>query len=239
MELDNLPPIERNSGWTGLLPALAQTWFGACFRPKEFFGAVGNSQKLGRALLFGVLVGWAATELAPRVGQESPVPLMRSPGIMHGSTPLSWGYSTHVGEKHIERHAVVGHLSGGFLAAIRDLIGVFGGVFITGLILHLILKIFGGAKQGLPMTLRVLCYSYAPATFAVLPIVGTLIAGGWMLVVAIIGLAAAHRTNTWRAALAVLCPGVPILVLFALLNGIHIHLGHLAGFDAHLGSAGH
>jgi len=52
----------------------------------------------------------------------------------------------------------------------------------------------------------VISYAYAPQIFAVVPFVGWCIASIWMLVLEIIGLAAAHRTDTWRAALAVLAP---------------------------------
>ncbi len=58
--------------------------------------------------------------------------------------------------------------------------GLFGwlfpllGIIIGGLIIHLFLKIFGGANQGLTMTLRVISYAYAPQIFAAVPFVDDL-----------------------------------------------------------------
>lgn len=78
------------------------------------------------------------------------------------------------------------------------------GIIVSGLIVHLFLLIFGGAKQGLTMTLRVISYAYAPQIFVVVPLLGACVAAVWTLVLEIIGLASAHRTDTWRAALAVL-----------------------------------
>ena len=87
----------------------------------------------------------------------------------------------------------------GWLLALLD-------ILISGVIVHLFLMLFGGANQGLTMTLRVISYTSAPLIFAVVPFLGGCIATIWMLVLGIIGLAAAHRTDTWRAALAVFAP---------------------------------
>lgn len=91
------------------------------------------------------------------------------------------------------------------------------GIFIGGLIVHLFLVIFGGAKQGLTMTLRVFSYAQAPSIFGVVPFIGGCITGIWTLVLEIIGLAAAHRTDTWRAALAAIAPAVLCICGLALL----------------------
>jgi hypothetical protein len=56
------------------------------------------------------------------------------------------------------------------------------GILISGVIVHLFLMLFGGANQGLTMTLRVISYAYAPQIFAVVPFVGGCIAAIWMLV---------------------------------------------------------
>ncbi|MFN3420790.1 MAG: YIP1 family protein [Armatimonadota bacterium] len=82
--------------------------------------------------------------------------------------------------------------------------------------------IFGGANQGLTMTLRVISYAYALLIFTAVPFVGSLIALVWLLVLTIIGLAAAHRTDIWRTALAILVPTVLCVCAISLLYSANI-----------------
>lgn len=202
MAMGNLPPFEDREAYGGFFPALLQTWVGACFRPKEFFDSVGNSQDLSPALLFGVLVGWVGifvSSLWSLVFQAPFLPMMRQE------------------EMAAQLLGTVGSLL---------CVGLFGwlfvllGIFINGLIIHLFLLIFGGANQGLTTTLRVISYAYAPQIFAAVPFVGSCIAGIWMLVLEIIGLAAAHRTDTWRAVLAVIVPIVLCACAVVLFYGV-------------------
>jgi hypothetical protein len=212
MAMGNLPPFEDRDAYGGFFPALLQTWVGACFRPTEFFESVGNSQDLTPALLFGVLVGWISVVVGAAwslVFQAPLVPIMR-------------------------QEEIAGLLAGGVANLVCA--GLFGwllvllGILILGVIVHLFLMLFGGANQGLTMTLRVISYAYAPQIFAVVPFVGWCIASIWMLVLEIIGLAAAHRTDTWRAALAVLATVISCVcvvgvlygaVIVAILTGVH------------------
>jgi hypothetical protein len=201
MAMGNLPPFEDRDAYGGFFPALLQTWVGACFRPTEFFESVGNSQDLTPALLFGVLVGWISVVVGAAwslVFQAPLVPIMR-------------------------QEEIAGLLAGGVANLVCA--GLFGwllvllGILISGVIVHLFLMLFGGANQGLTMTLRVISYAYAPQIFAVVPFVGWCIASIWMLVLEIIGLAAAHRTDTWRAALAVLAPVILCVCVVGVLYG--------------------
>ena len=100
--------------------------------------------------------------------------------------------------------------------------GLFGwllallGILIFGLIFHLFLWLFGGAKQGLAMTLRVIAYAQAPALLAAVPFAGGCIGALWSLVLYVIGLATAPRTEVWRALLAVIAPLIVALFLVGL-----------------------
>jgi hypothetical protein len=201
MAMGNLPPFEDRDAYGGFFPALLQTWVGACFRPTEFFESVGNSQDLTPALLFGVLVGWISVVVGAAwslVFQVPLVPIMR-------------------------QEEIAGLLAGG--VAGLACVGLFSwlpvllGILISGVIVHLFLMLFGGANQGLTMTLRVISYAYAPQIFAVVPFGGWCIASIWMLVLEIIGLAAAHRTDTWRAALAVLASVILCVCVVGVLYG--------------------
>jgi hypothetical protein len=164
MAMGNLPPFEDRDAYGGFFPALLQTWVGACFHPTEFFESVGNSQDLTPALLFGVLVGWISVVVGAAwslVFQAPLVPIMR-------------------------QEEIAGLLAGG--VAGLACVGLFSwlpvllGILISGVIVHLFLMLFGGANQGLTMTLRVISYAYAPQIFAVVPFGGWCIASIWMLV---------------------------------------------------------
>lgn len=211
MGTGNLPPFEDREAYEGFFPSLFQTWVGACFRPVDFFQSVGNSRDLSTALLFGVLVGWISAALASFTIaiQAVFIPLMGPRGAE--AITAAGAY-------------VVGMLLFGWLLALLSII-------IGGLIVHFFLLIFGGANQGLTMTLRVMSYAVAPQIFAVVPFAGGCIAAIWALVLEIIGLAGAHRTDTWRAALAVITPIVICCIVLYISIGA-VMLGLLGAMQA-------
>jgi hypothetical protein len=59
----------------------------------------------------------------------------------------------------------------------------------------------------------VFCYAYSPMIFGVVPVVGGFVGGIWMLVIAIIGLGAAHDVPMWKPVLAVLLPFLALMGL--------------------------
>ena len=82
-------------------------------------------------------------------------------------------------------------------------------IFIIGGIIHLGLMLFGGANRPFETTIRVLCYTGGSANiFLLVPICGSVIATIVTLVLDCIGLASAHRTDTWRPVAALLLPMV-------------------------------
>lgn len=94
---------------------------------------------------------------------------------------------------------------------------------MTGVI-HLLLKTLRSGKGGPEATFRVLCYSAAPLIVGVAPFLGPIVGGLWSLVLTVIGLKEAHRTNYSSALFGVL---VPILLLLAAVLGL-IQAGALA-----------
>ena len=79
-------------------------------------------------------------------------------------------------------------------------------LFVWAAIVHVVLVLLGGARNGFATSLRVLCYARTSALAQVIPIVGGLVAVVWELAMQIAGLAEAHRAEGWKAALAVLLP---------------------------------
>jgi hypothetical protein len=81
--------------------------------------------------------------------------------------------------------------------------------FISSGLIHLSLKLLGGASRPFETTFRVLCYAQASASvFSLLPLCGGLMTLFFASYTIIIGLKEAHGTQTWRALLALLLPGL-------------------------------
>ena len=79
-------------------------------------------------------------------------------------------------------------------------------LFVWTALVHAVLLMVGGAKGGFAATLRAICYAETAQVATVIPILGGLIAFFWRLILQMIGLSEAHRTDAWRAAVAVLAP---------------------------------
>ena len=86
-------------------------------------------------------------------------------------------------------------------------------LFLSAAIIHLMLLIVGGAREGFEATTRTLAFAYSPLILAVVPTIGALVGLVWTTVNMIIGLREAHRTETWRPVVAVLGPAAILLFL--------------------------
>jgi hypothetical protein len=181
------------------LDALGGTWKSATFEPGRFFAHVPRDSGTGAAILYylviGILVAGASLlwdMLAGTMGMGQDVVIADGPEIS----------------------PVVGFL----LSPLLLLIGLVLAAGVT----HAVLLLLRGATHGFDTTLRVFCYAYSPMLFGVIPFVGTVAGVIWMLVLAVIGLAAAHTIDRWKSALAVLLPfvilmGLVVAVLAAVL----------------------
>lgn len=79
-------------------------------------------------------------------------------------------------------------------------------LFIWSVLLHLTLALLGGAQGGFATTLRIVCYARTADVAVVIPGLGGLVAFFWARVLEMIGLSEAHKTDGWKAVLAVLMP---------------------------------
>ena len=79
-------------------------------------------------------------------------------------------------------------------------------LFIWSGLVHLMLTLLGGANRGFATTLRVLCYAQTTQLAVIIPGLGGLIAIVWRLILDVVGLSEAHKTDGWKAALAILLP---------------------------------
>ena len=88
-------------------------------------------------------------------------------------------------------------------------------LFVWSAMVHLVLTLVGGANRGFTATLRVMCYAQTTQLAVVLPGIGGFIAFVWRLILEVAGLAQAHDTDGWKAALAVVLPLVLCCVCVA------------------------
>jgi hypothetical protein len=79
-------------------------------------------------------------------------------------------------------------------------------LFVWSALVHLMLTLLGGANRGFATTLRVMCYAQTSQLAVIVPGVGGLIGLLWRLVLEIVGLTEAHKTEPWKAGLAVFLP---------------------------------
>jgi hypothetical protein len=138
MTVGNLPPIEEPQAYGGFLRALWRTWVSACFYPYKFFEAVGNSQNLTPALLFGFGC-WFISGFIGFLGASAYSLVQKEFGLF-------------------DMFFLLLYYVGG------SLITFFHTLFY-GSIVHLLLILFGGAKRGFRTTLRVVAYAQAPSVF--------------------------------------------------------------------------
>jgi hypothetical protein len=164
-------------------------------RPREAFERMPVTGGVLRPFVFAIIVGWIGM-IFNAIWSLS----------MRGMMPSSGDYARY------QMPAV--WLP--FTAACAPLLIVIA-LLIATAIDHLFLMIVGGAKNGIAATLRALCYAQAPSVFLILPFCGGPIAGIGTLVLTIIGLSAAHRISTGRAAVAVLLPAVLCCTCMAIL----------------------
>ncbi len=98
------------------------------------------------------------------------------------------------------------------------------GCFVGGGFLHLLLSLVGAKKYSYNATVRSVAYMQMSSwPFMLVPVLGPLVGGIWILVVQIIGLAEVHETTKGRVALAIFMP-VIILMFVGVLVGVFLPL---------------
>jgi hypothetical protein len=181
----------------GFLAAMGSTWKAATFEPVRFFTALPREGGIGAAVLYYLIIG-----------------------VLVAGASLFWdalGQSSGMGQDVLLADGPVIQPLIAFL--LSPMVLVFALVLSAG-VTHLMLLLVRGATHGFDTTLRVFCYAYSPMLFGVIPLLGTLVGMAWMLVAAVLGLAAAHGTERWKPALAVVLPFIILvgLAVMALLT---------------------
>jgi hypothetical protein len=186
----------EDRGRIGFVPALIETTQKVLTRPSDFFAAMPVTGGIGGPLLYGILVGTLGVVVAALYREVFQA--------LVGSTITGLGSSG-------ELSRVMPYLMGGVglvLQVVFAPIFIIVGLFLAAVVAHLFLLLLGGARRGFEATFRVMCYSQAAAVINVIPFCGGVVAAVYGLVVAVIGLSAAHGIGKGKAAAAVLLPVV-------------------------------
>jgi hypothetical protein len=188
------PPGDDDS----ILAAFGETWKSAAFDPRSFFRLVPRHGGTGAAFLYYLVVGM----------------LVAGAGLFWSAVGPGALGQDRVAELGVEVAPLTSFLLTPLILTI--------GLAVSAGITHLMLLIVRGATEGIGTTTRVLCYAYSPMILGVIPLIGGLVGVIWMLVVAVVGLGAAHQVPTWKPALAVILPflilmGLVFLALMAVL----------------------
>jgi hypothetical protein len=178
----------------GFAQALLQTWKEVLFNPTASFSRMKTSGGFATPLLFNLtmVVIYAFFTTIYRLLFTG----------MFGASAAA----THDGSTFIQ--GISGGLPpfvniGVMVVVVPLLVGI---TFLNAGITHLCLALFKGTSKSYEATYRVICYSYSTWIFALVPCAGGVISSIWWLVATIIGLSKVHRTEGWRAAVAVFLP---------------------------------
>lgn len=196
-------PAEASFPWPAaegesLANAFGRTWQGAALQPRRFYAGIPERGGVGPALLFYLPIG-----------------------IVVAGVNLFW--TTVLGAAFAGNPVYADVMGGGLSPVVEFLLSpllLLLALYLTAGVVHVLLMLFGGTHRAFAVTVQVFAYAYAPAVVAVVPMLGQVAGLVWMVVVSIIGLAAAQRTSTGRSAAAVLLPVgclFILLVAFALL----------------------
>jgi hypothetical protein len=169
------------AGDDSVFDAWGRTWGGSAVAPRRFFAALPPVGSLGAAVLYYLSIG------IPVAGVQLFWTMLRG-GADDATVTATFGQWAPLAD---------------FLfSPVYLLISLF----LSAGVVHLLLKLFGGAGGDYGMTTRVFAYAYSPQILGIVPVLGSIAGFVWMVVIAIIGVRAAHRTTAARAAAAVLIP---------------------------------
>lgn len=195
------PPGQSES----VFDAWGRTWSGAALAPRRFFAALPGKRPITPAMLYYLSIG------IPVAGAQLFWSMLRSGMGEEAATAGTQG--------------AWAPLLDFLLSPVYLLVSLF----LSAAVVHLLLKLFGGARGDYSRTTRVFAYAYSPQVLGIVPVLGSIAGFIWMVVIAIIGLRAAHRTTTGRAAAAVLIP-LFVGLVFVAIGELIVRSGALLDF---------
>jgi hypothetical protein len=189
-----LPPWERRSE-LGLGKSMGDTVKGVLFSPIQFFRTAAVEGGIGEPLAFGILMG--------------------SLGMIF---EIFWQVLMNLGDLPSLSNWPFGQLTWGpvftavmFLSPLLVTLSIC----IISLVMHFLLVIVRGGKNRFEATLRAVCYAQSTQLWALIPFVGSLLVGLWMVVVQIIGFREMHGISYAKVIFATLIPFIFISMIVA------------------------
>lgn len=165
------------------------------FEPTRFFRAVALRPEWKAPFSYGVIVLFIAAVLQTSIQQATRVLV---PRIVLVPTELAPMFASDFS----------------WFSMALDLVSIPFSLLVSAGVAHLTLRVCGFSRAPFSMTLRAICYAYAPGLWLMpIPLVGQGFASIWLIVAQIIGLREVHGITTWRATIAVLAP-IVIVVFF-------------------------
>jgi hypothetical protein len=183
------PPWERRSE-LGLGKSIRESLKGVLFSPSRFFRTTAVAGGIKEPLAFGVLMG--------------------SLGMIF---EISWQGLTRFGDLSSLSEGAFGDFTWvPLIMGIMLLCPLIATIFIcvTSLMFHFLLTVLRAGKNGFEATLRAVSYSQAAQIWAVIPFLGSFLAGIWLMVVTVVSLREIHGISYARAIFALLIPFIAI-----------------------------
>lgn len=207
----------------GFFSGFGRAIIDSLIRPTKFFTAMSPQGNLWRAFYFGIIIQSLVIVISTglmmiNLASFDPASMLEMFGdaLPPQVQEIFENLSSYVSPSYLLPMMLTAPLSAA------------AGIILLSLFLHLFLLLFGGAKNGLEATIKVVSYSATAQLVSLLPACGGIIAWVWQVVIVVIGLTQAHRTTTGRALAAAL---TPILVVIGLvLFGLVLVAGLIAQF---------
>lgn len=185
-------PWERRSQ-LGLWPSIKQTLFSFMFSPKRSYGAMPVGGGLREPVAFGLLAGSIGAMFT----------------FFWQFMIASTGGVSSSGDLPLSVSSPLFFLLLIFLAPALTVISLF----VWSFILHVLLLLVRGNKNGFEATFRVMAYSQATQVWSIIPFVGGIIGLLWRVVVQVIGLKEAHQIGYGKIFVAFLIPLALLVML--------------------------
>jgi hypothetical protein len=181
------------------------------FQPTNFFRNYKLDGTMGRPILFALIVGWVSaiisTVWSMFIGDFTSTVLQWLRDRLPEFEGVEW--------EQLEQWEQLGATDGTFdliFGIIMAPFFILFFLFIFAGIYHLFLMLVKGASKNFETTFNVLAYGMAAQIAEIIPFLGNIIAWGYGIVLAVIGLSEAHETDSWKAVFAIFAP--IILCLF-------------------------
>jgi hypothetical protein len=189
-------PWERRQT-IGFVAGLTETTQQVLTSPESFFRGLPAAASIGDPLFYAVIVGYIGLVAATIYN-----------AVFNAAFGSAFsGFGAFGDRPEIAR--IMPFVQGGLGLVVNLVLGplfIAVGLFIWAGVLHLLLLLLGGGARGFEATFRALAYASASNLLQIVPVCGGFIGFVYGIVLAIIGLSAAHGDSKGKAAAAVLIP---------------------------------